>query len=342
MMKAVVFHEHGDLDKLQLAEMETPAPAPGEARVRVEACALNHLDIWVRLGRPVPIPMPHILGCDVAGTVDETGAGVEGLQPGTRVVVAPGLSCGQCEYCLAGNDSACDQFKILGFQTQGGYAEYVCVPRRNIIPVSNRLTFEEWSSIPLVFLTAWHMLFTRAGLKTGETVLVQAAGSGIGAAAIQLAKLAGANVVATAGTAAKLDHAKELGADHVINYRERDFVSETLEITGGRGADVVFEHIGGDTFEKSLDALAKTGRIANCGVTSGPEVKINLSKLYFKQQSIHGSLMGSLAEQKTVIRLAEEGKIKPVIDKVFPLEEARAAQQRMLDRANFGKIVLKV
>jgi NADPH:quinone reductase-like Zn-dependent oxidoreductase len=341
-MKAMVFTEHGEVDRLHYTDVAEPAAGPGEVKVKVEACALNHLDIWVRLGgRPVPVPMPHISGSDIAGTVAEIGEGVKGIEIGRRLIVAPGLSCGQCEFCLNNNDSACADFKIMGFQVQGGYAEYAIAPARNIIPVSDRFIPEEWSAMPLVFVTAWHMLFARAGLRCGETVLVQAAGSGVGSAAIQLAKLSGARVLATAGSQAKLDAAQALGADEVINYREEDFVVETMRRTHGRGVDVVIEHIGGETLTKSLGVLAKMGRLVNCGVTTGAEGHFNILHLFAKQQTIHGSYMGSLSELKTVVRLAEEGKIRPVVDRVFPLAEARAAQQRMLDRENFGKIVLK-
>ena len=219
-MKAVVFHNHGDVDVLQYTDIEDPKPGRGEVTVRIAACALNHLDIWVRQGGRGSIPMPHILGSDVSGTVAELGEGVEGIEVGTRCVVAPGLSNGTDEWCLTNRDSASPSFKILGFQVQGGYAEYVTVPARNIIPVSDRYSMEEWASFPLVFLTSWHMLFTRARLHAGETVLIQAAGSGLGISAIQLAKLAGARVITTASTDEKLNLARELGADEVINYRK--------------------------------------------------------------------------------------------------------------------------
>lgn len=342
-MKAVVFPEHGDVDRLQYADMPDPRPGRGEVLVKVHACALNHLDIWVRLGgRPAPIPMPHISGSDIAGTVAEVGPEVEGVETGARVIVAPGLAPVQSEYVLTDRDSGDPNFKIIGFQTQGGYAEYVTVPARNIIPVSDRYSYEEWASFPLVFLTAWHMLFARLQLRCGETVLVQSAGSGLGIAAIQLAKLAGARVITTAGTDEKLQRARELGADETINYQTQDFVKETLRLTGKQGVDAVFEHVGGETFTRSLDVLKRYGRLANCGVTTGAEVKFNLQQVFAKHLTIHGSYMGSIGEMKKVTALAEQGKVKPVIDQIFPLKDARAAQQRMLDRKNFGKIVLKV
>ncbi len=341
-MKAVIFKEHGEVDRLIYTDFDEPKPGKGEVKIKVEACALNHLDIWVRLGgRPVSMPMPHISGSDVAGTVAEVGEDVEGIEVGQRVVAAPGLSCGQCEHCLTNNDSACDEFKLLGFQVQGGYAEYTVVPARNIIPVTDTLSYEQWASIPLVFVTAWHMLFSRGNLRCDENVLIQAAGSGVGIAAIQLAKLAGANVITTASTEDKLKLGKELGADEVINYREQDFVEECKRLTDGKGVDLIFDHIGGETFSKGLDALNKNGRICNCGITAGVEANVNLFFLFAKQLTIHGSYMGSLTEQKKVIKLAEQGKVKPVVDKVFPLQEAQAAQQYMLDRKNLGKIVLK-
>lgn len=342
-MKAIVFHEHGDLDKLVPHEMDAPTPGPGEVQVRVKACALNHLDIWVRLGgRPAPIPMPHILGSDIAGEISALGTGVEGLRVGQRVVIAPGVAPSDDEFSRLDNDSASDRFQIMGFQRQGGYAEYAVAPACNIIPVSDRYSMAEWASIPLVFLTSWHMLFHRAKLQPGETVLIHAAGSGLGVSAIQLAKLAGATVITTAGSDEKLQKARELGADEAINYRERDFVEETLRLTDGRGVDVVYEHIGGETFEKSIGVLRKTGRLVFCGVTAGIEAKINIAQLFMRQISLHGSYMGSLREMKAVMDVVERGRIKPVVDSVFPLNEARAAQQRMLDRKNFGKIVLEV
>jgi NADPH:quinone reductase-like Zn-dependent oxidoreductase len=342
-MKAVVFHEHGDVDVLRYEEIADPACGTGEVKVKIHACALNHLDIWVRLGgRPVKIPMPHISGSDISGTVAEVGDGVDGINIGDRVIVAPGLAPISGDFVYTNRDSGEPDYKIIGFQTQGGYAEYITVPEHIIIPISEKYTFEEWASIPLVFLTSWHMLFGRAGLTCGETVLIHAAGSGLGIAAIQLAKMAGAKVITTAGTDEKLQKAKELGADEVINYKESDFVEETLKMTDNQGVDVVFEHIGGDTFTKSLQALKRYGRLCSCGVTAGAETTINISQIYVKQLSIYGSFMGSRAELKSVIQAAEEGKIKPVVDSIFPLQEAKQAQQHMSDRKNFGKIVLKV
>lgn len=341
MMKAVFFRQHGGLDILESGYQPEPTPGPGEVLLRVKACALNHLDLWTRQGMPgIKIPLPHILGCDVAGEVAKLGHGVRGAKEGQRVVVAPGISCGRCRFCRQGWDSLCDDYKILGLQTNGGYAEYVKVPARNLISVSKKLTFEEWASIPLVFLTAWHMLHTRAQLKKGETVLIHAAGSGVGSAALQIAKYLGARVFTTVGSPEKIRPAKALGADEVINYREKDFVAEVKRLTKNRGVDVVFEHIGPETFSKSLAALSKKGRVVTCGVTSGPLVNLDLRFVFVRQLSIFGSYMGGFKEFQRVIRRVERGRFKAVVDKVFPLKEAREAQARMLERKNFGKIVL--
>ncbi len=331
-MKATVFYEHGGVEKLVYTDIPAPKPGPGEALVRVKACALNHLDIWVRQGMPgVSIPLPHVLGCDTAGVVEETGQ---------KVLIAPGISCGRCQACKDGWDSACDAYNIMGFQVDGGYAEFVKCPKENLIPISDRLSFEEWAAVPLVFLTAWHMLFTRAALKAGESVLIHAAGSGIGAAAIQLAKWKGATVFTTASSTEKLKLAKSLGADHVIDYHKEDFPKAVRKATGGKGVDVVFEHIGPETWEKSLASLAKRGRLVTCGATSGPEVKMDLRFVFVRQLAIMGCYMGGRNELKEVLKLVEAGKVKPVLDKTFALRDAAAAQQRMLDRQNFGKIVL--
>ncbi|MDR4504404.1 MAG: zinc-binding dehydrogenase [Candidatus Scalindua sp.] len=340
-MKAVVFYEHGDTDKLVYTDCAVPEISPSEVLVEVKACGLNHLDIWVREGIPgVTISLPHILGCEISGEINQVGTEVKQLHPGQRVLVAPGISCGKCEYCLSVNESLCSEFKIMGFQIDGGYAEYVKVPAGNIIEISDTLSFEEWAAVPLVFLTAWHMLKTRAGLRAGETVLVHAAGSGIGSAAIQIAKLSGAEVITTAGTADKLEKAGELGADYGINYLQDDFAEKVKEFTHGTGVDVVFEHIGPETFEKSLLCLKRGGRVVTCGATSGSAVTIDLRSFFVRQLSISGCYMGSRKELMEVLRLVESGKLKPVIDSVFQLKDAVAAQTKMIGRKQFGKMVL--
>jgi NADPH:quinone reductase-like Zn-dependent oxidoreductase len=341
-MKAVIFKEHGEIDRLVVADAPEPKIAPDEVLVRVKACALNHLDIWTRLGMPgVHIPLPHILGCDVAGEVAQVGSHIKNLTEGCKAIVAPGISCGTCQWCSSGWDSLCNEFRILGFQVDGGYAEFVKVPAQNIIPISNRYSWEEWASCPLVFLTAWHMLVTRAELKKGETVLIHAAGSGVGIAAIQLAKYMDARIITTVGSEEKEKKAEALGADYIINYKKMDFANEVKKITEGEGVQVVLEHIGVETFSKSLACLAKKGRLVTCGVTSGANVQIDLRFLFVKQFAIKGCFMGGRGELDKVVALLESGQVKPVVDRVFPLAEAKRAQQHMLDRNNFGKIILK-
>ena len=342
-MRAVIFKEHGDIDRLICTDVPEPKIGPDEVLIRVKACALNRLDIWTRQGMPgITIPLPHILGCDISGEVEKIGADVKGLTQGARVLVAPGISCGKCKHCQSGWDSLCNEYKIVGFQVDGGYAEFVKVPARNSIPISNRYTWEEWAACPLVFLTAWHMLVTRAQLKAGETVLIHAAGSGVGSAAIQIAKTIGAQVLTTVGSDEKEGHAKKLGADHIINYKKVDFAKRARELTQGEGVDVVLEHIGAETFIKSLASLAKKGRLVTCGTTSGGSVQIDLRFLFVRQHSIIGCYMGGRTELTEAVKLLEEGRAKPVLDTAFPLAEAKEAHKRMLERKNFGKIVLKL
>lgn len=340
-MRAVVFEEHGGTEKLKYAYIEAPHPGPREVLVKVKACALNHLDLWTLIGlRSIKIPLPHILGCDVAGEVVETGSKVKGIPLNRPVLIAPGISCGKCPFCRDGWDSLCNDYKILGLQVNGGYAEYVKVPAQNVIPVSRRFSYEEWASIPLVFVTAWHMLVTRAGLKKKEKVLIHAAGSGVGSAAIQIAKYLGAYVITTVGSDEKIKRAKALGADEVINYQEKDFSIEIKRLTHGHGVDVVFEHIGPETFAKSLSSLTKKGRLVTCGVTSGPVVNLDLRFVFARQLSITGCYMGGIGELRKIVRLVRKRKLKPVLDKVYPLREAASALERMQSRLNFGKIIL--
>jgi len=342
-MKAVVFYENGGVDKLTYTDVEKPKISPYEVLVKVKACALNHLDIWVRQGLPdIEIPMPHILGSDIVGEVAEAGIEVKKFRAGDKVLIAPGVRCRKCVYCISSSDSMCSSFKIMGFQVQGGYAEFVKAHVDNVIPISDRLSFTEWAAMPLVFLTAWHMLITRGQLKTGETVLIHAAGSGIGSAAIQIAHLSGARVITTARGKGKLEKAKQLGADEVIDYSQEDFAEKVRLVTGGKGVDLIFEHIGPETWEKNLQCLAKGGRMVVCGATSGPTATINIRLLFMKQHSIIGCYMGSKKELLDVLNLVELGKLKPVMDSVFPLKDAAIAQQKMLNRENFGKIVLEI
>lgn len=340
-MKAAIFREHGGPEKLLYEEVPDPKISDDEILLGVRACSINHLDLWVREGIPAyKTTFPHILGCDVAGVIEAVGRNVIGIHPGEKVLAAPGISCFRCAHCLSGQDNMCISYKILGAHLHGGYAQWVAVPAINVLPLPSTLSFEDAASFPLVFLTAWHMLITRADVKAGQEVLVLAAGSGIGTAAIQIAKLAGAWVIATAGSDEKLEKAKSLGADEVINYRREDFSKKARELTGGKGVDVVFEHVGPETWEKSLTSLAKNGKLVTCGATSGPDARTDIRYIFSRQLSILGSMMGTRSELLEVTKLMEIGKLKPVIDSVYPLQQARQAHEYLLERKNFGKVLL--
>lgn len=343
-MRAIVFDAHAkNPAALRLADLPDPKPGPGEVLVDLKAAALNHLDIWVRNGLPgVAVPLPHIPGSDGAGVVAAVGEGVADLKAGDRVLLSPGMGCGVCERCVGGWDSLCDGYHLLGFQVNGTYCERIVVAARRAIRVSDRLSYAEWAAAPLVFLTAWHMLVTHGGIRPADKVLIHAAGSGIGQAAIQIAKLYGAEVFTTVGTAAKADKARRLGADHVIDYRAGNFGDEVLRITSKRGVDLLFEHIGPETWTDNLRCLAKGGRLVTCGATSGPKIEMDLRFVYMRQFTIKGSYMGSRSELLEVIRLLEAGRVKPVIDSSFELAEAAKAQAKMESRDIFGKIVLKI
>jgi len=340
-MKAVRFHEHGGVEVLRYEDAPEPRIEANEVLVRVKACALNHLDLWLRAGvRGWMLPMPHIVGSDIAGEVAEVGALAARVKPGDRVLLCPGISCGQCEACFKGLDSTCRSYTLFGVMVDGGYAEYVKSPEANVIAIPGDLTFEEAAAVPLVFITAWHMLFTRAGLKPGEEVLVLGAGSGVGSAAIQIAKLVNARVIATAGTDAKLEKARALGADEVINHHRQSIAEEVKRLTAKRGVDIVFEHVGTAVWDACFDSLAAGGRLVTCGVTSGAEVKLNLQTLFGRQRAIFGSFMGSKGELMDALKFIAQRKLKAVIDSVFPLADAAAAQTKMEDRDFFGKILL--
>lgn len=340
-MRAVYFNRHGGINALRYDYREVPRLEADEVLIRVKACALNHLDLWTLMGMPtLKIPLPHILGCDVAGQIVDIGSKVKGMPVNRPVIAAPGISCGKCKVCLSGWDSLCRYYRILGLQVDGGYAEYVKVPARNIIQVSRKRSFEEWASVPLVFLTAWHMLITRAKLQKKEKVLIHSAGSGVGSAAIQIARYVGAEIYTTVGSDEKVKKAKDIGAHHVIAHHKKDFFAEVTKITNGEGVDVVLEHIGPATFSSSLACLKKKGRLVTCGVTSGPTVSMDLRFLFARQLSVIGCYMGGIQELKQAIRLIKQKKLKPVVDKVFPLRRAGEALERMQSRNHFGKIIL--
>ncbi len=342
-MKAVVFHEHGGPEKLRYEDRPDPKIEQNEVLVRVKACALNHLDIWIRQGVPgYPLSLPHISGCDVAGVVEQVGTEVATLAVGDRVYVSPGLSCWQCKWCRSGRDNLCVSFKILGAQVDGGYAELIKAPGADVLPMPTSLTFEQAAAFPLVSLTAWHMLFTLGELRPGETVLVMGAGSGVGSIAIQIARLAGARVITTVGADEKIPKARALGADDVINHTKEDIPQRVKTLTGGEGVDLVIEHIGPEVWEACIRSMAKGGRLVTCGATTGAEATMNLRYLFSRHLTIKGSYMGTRADLMQVAALIGQGKLKPVVDRVFPLKEARAAQEYLLARKMFGKLVLSV
>ncbi|MBI4280501.1 MAG: zinc-binding dehydrogenase [Armatimonadetes bacterium] len=343
-MRAVTFHEHGDVGVLRYEDVPEPVPGPGEVVIRVRAIGCNYNDLWARRGLPgMKFDLPHISGSDAAGEIAAVGPGVSGVKAGDAVVVHPSISCRTCEACTAGQEYFCRHFKIWGFQTgplDGSYAEYAKVPAANAVPKPARLTWEEAASIPLVLLTTYHMLVTRAQLRTGEWILVWGATSGIGIVAVQLARHMGASVVAVAGSEEKLAAARDLGAHVLVNYKTQDVVDEVRKATGRRGVDVVFEHTGQETWERSLRVMAWGARLVTCGNTTGFQAITDLRFLFNKQLSLLGSHQGNKAELMAGLRLVEAGHIKPVVGKVFPLREAAAAQTAIETGNKIGKIVL--
>jgi NADPH:quinone reductase-like Zn-dependent oxidoreductase len=341
-MKAVVVHEHGGLDALSYEDVPEPTPAADEVLVRVRAVGVNHLDLWVRKGVPgARFPLPMIPGSDVAGEVVDFGNAVRGITEGDRVVLQPGYSCERCPPCFAGQDPLCRRYGILGESRDGGCAEFIAVRSSSVVPMpESDLGFEEWAAVPLTFLTAWHMLVGRAALRPGEDVLIHAAGSGVSAAGIQIAKLLGARVMTTASSEEKLARARDLGADATVNYREEDFGTAVKAWTKKRGVDVVFDHVGADTFGPSVAALAKGGRYVTCGATSGFEMKTDFRLVFFKGLSILGSTMGSKGEVLEIVRHVAAGRLKPVVDRVLPLEKVAEAHRALEAREAFGKVVL--
>ncbi|HEY1549642.1 MAG TPA: zinc-binding dehydrogenase [Kofleriaceae bacterium] len=340
-MRAMVLREHGGPEVLHFEDVMLPEPGPGEVRVRVCAVSVNHLDIWVRCGGPAfKLVYPHRLGSDIVGVIDALGDGARG-DVGAKCVVQPGLSCMHCAQCLSGHDNLCRWYRILGENAQGGYGEYVVVPDVNLAPYPERLDFPNAAAAILPFLTAWQMVVHKARVAPGDTVLVQGAGSGVGVAAVQIAKLFGARVIATASSAAKLERAKQLGADVGIDYTTQDFVAEARALTDKRGVDVVIEHVGGETFTKSLRAVRNGGRIVTCGATAGFDPAIDLRQIFFRQVEVLGSTMGSKADLLAVLEHVAAGRLKPVIHAVLPLADAAAAHGILERREAFGKVVLE-
>ena len=342
-MRAVVYSRHGGPEVVTVQEMPAPPLRPNDVLVRVRAAALNHIDLWVRKGLPrLRLTFPHIPGADASGVVERVGEAVTKVQPGTEIIIAPGISCGVCTYCVSGQDNLCADYAILGEHRHGTYAEFVAVPEANVLPKPAHLTFEEAASIPLVFLTAWNMLVTNGRLRFGETVLVWGAGSGVGSAGIQIAKLFNARVIAVAGGRWKLDKARALGADEGIDHREQDVLEEVRRLTGKRGVDVVFDHVGAATWQTSIKALARGGRLVTCGATTGAEAATDIRYVYGRRLSIHGTWMGTKGELHDLMRLVEQNRLKPIVHQAFPLEDAVKAQDVMEQSQHFGKLVLRV
>ncbi|MFQ5670532.1 MAG: zinc-binding dehydrogenase [Acidobacteriota bacterium] len=342
-MKALRIKKHGGLDCLVFEELPVPQPGPGEVRVQVAASAINHLDLWVRRGvEGHAFPLPLTPGCDAAGQVHALGPGVRGWSEGDEVVIAPGLSCGTCSPCLAGSDQLCRAYGILGETRDGAHAPFMVVPARNLMRKPKNLPFTAAGAFGLTFLTAWHMLVSRAALRPAETVLIHAAGSGVSSAGIQIARFMGARIIATAGSEAKLARARDLGASHTINYRSTYFTSQVRALTGRRGVDVVFDHVGADTFAASVKVLARGGRYVFCGATSGFDLRTDFRPVFFKSLSILGSTMGSQGELRRIRELVEDGHFKPVVERILPLARAAEGHAALEKREVFGKVVLSI
>jgi NADPH2:quinone reductase len=346
-VKAVLFHKHGGPDVLAYSDFPNPAITPDQILIEIKAVALNHLDLFVRQGVPgLKLEMPHILGSDIAGVIAEKGANVSSVyEIGQPIVIDPSVSCKTCEFCVQGEESLCNQYKIIGEHIRGGYAQYISVNEENIVKIPNSvdLSFAEAAAVPLTFMTAWRLMISKAKIRPGDTVLIIGIGGGVALAAMQIAKLAGGSVFVTSSSDKKLEKAQTLGAEATINYIETsDFHKEVNRITEGRGVDVVFDSVGEATWDKSLRCLRKGGKLVTCGATSGPNVLTNVNRVFWRQLEILGSTMASRAELRDVLRLVWQGKLKPVVDQVLPLEQAKEAHETLESGKQFGKIVLRV
>ncbi len=342
-MKAVFLREHGGPGTVLYGDVPAPVAGPGQVRVRIRAGSLNHLDIFVRNGIPgVATAFPHVMGSDGAGTVDSTGPGVTRVKEGDEVVLNPGISCGACEFCLRGEHSLCVAFHLIGEHVGGTFAELAVVPAVNAWPKPRGLSWEEAAAFPLTFLTAWRMLVTKARVKPGESLLVVGIGGGVAVAALRIAKLLGLVVGVTSGDAAKLARARELGADFCIDHAAGDFSREVRRATEKRGVDVVLDSVGKATWKRSIASLARGGRLLTCGATTGPDPEEDVARIFWNQLTVYGSTMGTHAEFAEMLRAVEAGRLRPVVDSVFPLSAARDALRRLEERKQFGKIVLAV
>lgn len=342
-MKAIIYYEFGGVEVLRFEDVPKPEIGDNEVLVRVKAASLNHLDLRLRSGKsPRPVDLPHIGGVDIAGDVAEVGGKVTGLTVGTRVVIDPSVRCGKCRFCQAGESNFCVSTKVIGVNIHGGFAEYVKVPAANAVPIPDNLSYNDASALPICFVTAWYGLFERGGLKPGETVLVHAAGSGTGSAAVQVASLSGAHVIATAGTDEKLAKARELGAHETINYNRSDFAEEVKRITNKNGVDLIFDQIGASVWDKNIQSLAPRGRLLLVGVVGGGTTQANLGPIIVRDVSILGVTVFNAPRRDlaTVVNLVSLGRLRPVIDKTFPLKDAAEAQRLLEDRNQFGKVIL--
>ena len=339
-MRAIVY-ETGGVEALKVQDIPDRSAGAGEVLVRVKACAMNHLDVWATKNPTQQwFGGPRIMGADVSGVVEALGPGVEGYAAGDRVLVAPGLSCGHCNKCQRGLHSDCPEYKLLGVRRDGGYSELMTIPAVNLAPMPDDLGFEDGASIPLVFITAWRMLVEKADVRPGEWVLVNSAGSGVGIAAIQIARLFGARVIATASTQAKRDKALELGAEASVDYTQSGWADEVVRVAGGDGADIAIDSAGGSILEQTLGAMARGGRVVNCGNTENVAWNMNIDPLRNKRLSLTWSFMGSNGYLNETLKSVKTGQLKAVVHQVFPFEQVQDAHRAMINRNNFGKIVL--
>lgn len=342
-MKAVRIYKHGGPEVLRYEDVEQPHLHPDQVLVKVRACSLNRLDLFVREGVPgAKLTLPHILGSDASGEVADVGALCKRTKVGQRILLAPGFSCRQCRFCFSGQDHFCRSYGLYGYHASGTNAEYIAVPETNVVPIPGNLNFLEAAAVPLVFLTAWHMLVGIANIRIGEDILIVGAGSGVGSAAVQIAKIFNCRVIATAGDEAKLVKAKHLGADEVIDHYEQNIRDEVRRITENRGVDIVIDHVGASTWEQSTASLAHHGRLVTCGATTGADVSVSLKHLFFRHLSLHGSFMGTLGELHSVLKLIGTRKLNPVIDSSFPLSELREAHEYLEGGKQFGKVVIEI
>lgn len=335
----MLIKEHGAPGVIKAEDVRQPQAGINEVLIKVRGCALNHLDVWVRSGLP-GIKLPLILGCDIAGEIVELGPAVTHLKVADKVLVNPGISCGVCKECFAGQENVCRYYHIIGAGCNGGYAEYAVVPAKNCFPIPASLNFHQAAAIPLVFMTAWHMLLSRAQIQANETVLVIGGGSGVGSAAIQIAKLHHCRVIATVGNDDKAKLAKDLGADEIINHNQQSIKDEVKRLTDKQGVEVVFEHVGPAVFADCLASLAQGGRLVTCGATTGAKAEIDITRLFMKHQTIYGSIMGTTRELMDFLPFFSQGKLKPVVDTVLPLADAAKAHELMDKRTHFGKLIL--